>query len=324
MDELPPEIPISEQPDPKAVTFDLEKALSSVVSLRVEIPDDAFTAGSLGTERRGHGVVIGEGGLVLTIGYLIIEAESIWMLDAQGRAIPGDVVGYDQETGFGLIQALAPTGLTPMPIGNSGDLIVGEPVIFAGAGGLSQALKTEVVSIREFAGYWEYLLDEAIFTSPPHPFWGGGALIGFDGTLRGIGSLFVQDSATHMEPLDGNMVVPIDILKPILDDLKTSGRAQRPKRPWLGMFTAEATGKVLVAGMWNGGPAESAGLEIGDLVLEVDGTPVTGMADMLRRIWSVGEAGVDVPLIIFRDRGVKEIRVPSASREDYYKAPRLH
>ena len=182
MEELPPKIPTGMQPDPKDVSFDLDLALSSVVSVRTEIPDDAFTAGSLGTVRRGHGVVIAEGGLILTIGYLIIEAASIWMLDANGRAIPGDVVGYDQETGFGLIRALDPAGLTPLPIGQSGDLSVGEKVIFAGNGGRTQALKSRVVSIREFAGYWEYLLDQAIFTSPPHPFWGGGALIGADGT----------------------------------------------------------------------------------------------------------------------------------------------
>ena len=324
MEELPPKIPTGMQPDPKDVSFDLDLALSSVVSVRTEIHDDAFTAGSLGTVRRGHGVVIAEGGLILTIGYLIIEAASIWMLDANGRAIPGDVVGYDQETGFGLIRALDPAGLTPLPIGQSGDLSVGEKVIFAGNGGRTQALKSRVVSIREFAGYWEYLLDQAIFTSPPHPFWGGGGLIGADGTLLGIGSLFVQDSATPSEPLDGNMVVPIDILEPIIKDLMTSGRSQKPKRPWLGMFSAEATGQVLVAGMWDGGPAEAAGLEIGDLVMEVDGTPITGMADMLRHIWALGEAGVEVPLIIFRDRGIKEIRVPSASREDFYKTPRLH
>ncbi|HIE19538.1 MAG TPA: serine protease, partial [Rhodospirillales bacterium] len=238
MEELPPKIPTGMQPDPKDVSFDLALALSSVVSVRTEIPNDAFTAGSLGTVRRGHGVVIAEGGLILTIGYLIIEAASIWMLDANGRAIPGDVVGYDQETGFGLIRALGPAGLTLLPIGQSGDLSVGEKVIFAGNGGRTQALKSRVVSIREFAGYWEYLLDQAIFTSPPHPFWGGGALIGADGTLLGIGSLFVQDSATPSEPLDGNMVVPIDILEPIIKDLMTSGRSQKPKRPWLGMFSA--------------------------------------------------------------------------------------
>jgi len=324
MDELIPDIPPEMRPDPSAISFDLESALASMVSIRSEVPDDAFTAQTLGTERRGHGVVIREGGLVLTIGYLVVEAASVWMIDASGRAIAGHVLGYDQDTGFGLVQALDPGGLKPLPIGSSADLSEGEPVIFAGAGGRAMALSSQVVSIREFAGYWEYLLDDAIFTSPPHPFWGGGALIGADGTLRGIGSLFVQEAAQGNTALDGNMVVPIDLLNPILDDLATKGRADRPHRPWLGMFTAEAAGKIVVAGMWGGGPAENAGIEIGDLVLEVDGTPVTGMADMLRSIWALGSAGVEVPLIIFRDRSVREISVTSAARADFYKAPRVH
>ncbi len=317
---IPPEM----RPAPDDVGFDLDRALSSVVSLRAEVPDDAFTAGSLGTERRGHGVVIAEDGLVLTIGYLIVEAASVWLIDGAARAIPGHVIGYDQETGFGLVQALDPAGLTPIAVGRSSELNVGEPVIFAGSGGRAQAIKTHVASIREFAGYWEYLLDEAIFTSPPHPFWGGGALIGGDGTLRGIGSLFVQDSAADKKPLDGNMVVPIDLLEPILADLMTSGRSNRPRRPWLGLFTAEAVDKVVIAGLWEGGPAEKAGVEVGDLVLEIDGTPVNSMAEMFRCIWALGEPGVEVPLIVFRDKGVREIRVPSASREDYHKSPQMH
>jgi S1-C subfamily serine protease len=324
MDEPIPEIRPDMQPDPAKVPFDLERTLSAMVSIHTEIPEDAFTAATLGTERRGHGVVIRDGGLILTIGYLIVEAASIWMIDSTGRAIPGDVLGYDQETGFGLVQALEPIALPVIEIGRSGELSEGEPMIFAGAGGRAQALKTQVVSIREFAGYWEYLLDEAIFTTPPHPFWGGGALIGSDGTLRGIGSLFVQETVPGQDSLDGNMVVPIDLLGPILDDLVSTGRTQRPRRPWLGMFTAEAVGKVIVAGLWNGGPAEQAGIERGDLVLEVDGTPVTGMADMLRNIWSLGKAGIEVPLIIFRDHSIMEIRVPSARRSDYYKTPKLH
>jgi len=324
MDELPPEIPSEPRPKPSDVSFNLDQALASVVSVRAEIPEDGFTAGSLGTDRRGHGVVIREGGLVLTIGYLIVEAAQVWLIDSKGRAIAGHVAGYDQETGFGLIQALEKTDLKPMAIGRSGDLSEGEPVIFAGSGGRAQAVKTEVIWIREFAGYWEYLLDQAIFTSPPHPLWGGGALIGSDGTLRGIGSLFVQDAIKDREARDGNMVVPIDLLEPILDDLLISGRSSRPRRPWLGMFTAEAGGKVIVAGIWDRGPAETAGIEIGDLVLEVNGTPVTGMADMLRQIWAQGEAGVEVALIIFRERSIREIIIPSASREDYHKSPRLH
>jgi S1-C subfamily serine protease len=317
-------IPFHLRPEPSEVSFDLDLVLSSVVSVHAEIPDDAFTAEALGTDRRGHGIVITDDGLVLTIGYMIVEAASVWLIDSNGRAIAGTVAGYDQETGFGLIQALDPAGLKPMTIGRSAELGEGEPVIFAGSGGRSQALKTEIVGIREFAGYWEYLLDQAIFISPPHKFWGGGALIGADGTLRGVGSLYVQDAVPDADPRDGNMIVPIDLLGPILDDLITSGRSSRPRRPWLGLFSAETAGKVVVAGLWDGGPAEIAGVEIGDLVLEVNATPVTGMADMLRQIWALGDAGVEVPLIIFRERSIREIIIPSASREDYHKAPRLH
>jgi S1-C subfamily serine protease len=312
------------QPDPDEVPFDLERTLSAVVAVRAEVPDDGFTAQTLGTERRGHGVVIRDNGLVLTIGYLIVEATRVWLVDSAGRAAPGHVVGYDQETGFGLVQALEPLQAAPMPLGVSAALAVGDPVIFAGAGGRPQALATEVAAIREFAGYWEYLLDAAIFTAPPHPFWGGGALIGPDGKLCGIGSLFVQEVTPGEAQREGNMVVPIDILKPILDAMVTTGRSGRPRRPWLGMFTAEAVGKVVVAGMWNGGPAHKSGIEVGDLILEVDGQPVAGMPSLFRRIWSMGEAGVEVPLMIFRDRKILEIAVPSASRSDYHKAPKLH
>ena len=312
------------QPDPAEVSFDLDRVLKAVVAVRTEVPQDAFTAGTLGTERRGHGVVIRAGGLVLTIGYLIVEAATAWLVDAAGRAIHAHVVGYDQETGFGLVQALEPIVAEPIALGRSADLKVGDPVVFAGAGGRGQALAAEVAAVREFAGYWEYLLDAAIFTTPPHPLWGGGALIGPDGTLRGIGSLFVQEVVPGEKARDGNMVVPIDILKPVLDEMVTTGRARRMRRPWLGVFTAEAVGKVVVAGMWQGGPAENAGLEIGDLILEVDGLPVTGMAAMLRRLWSLGEAGVEVPLVVFRDRQILEITVRSASRSDFYKAPRMH
>ena len=200
MTDLAPKIPREFQPDPADLSFDLDLVLASVVSLRTDVPEDAFTAPTLGTERQGHGVVIRDGGLILTIGYLIVEAEQVWMIDSTGRAIAGHPLGYDQETGFGLIQALDPSGLKAVEIGRSGDLAQGDPVILAGAGGRTHALQSEIVSIREFAGYWEYLLDEALFISPAHPFWGGGALFGLDGTLRGIGSLYVQDAVSDNEP----------------------------------------------------------------------------------------------------------------------------
>jgi len=228
-----PQIDPALQPSPDDVGYDLERALSAVVALRTQIPEDALTASMLGTERAGHGVVIDERGLVLTVGCLVTEAETIWIVDNNGVATPGHALGYDQETGFGLVQALGRLNLPALPIGDSAALVVGDDVILAGHGGARNAVKARVVSKREFAGYWEYVLDEGIFTSPPHPSWGGAALLNKDGQLCGIGSLFVQQALPGERRHDGNLIIPIDLLKPIIEDMKRYGRRQKPARPWL-------------------------------------------------------------------------------------------
>lgn len=312
------------QPEPGQVSFDLDRTLSSVVFVHAKIPDNAYTASTLGPERAGHGVVIGDDGLILTIGYLIIEAESIWILDATGGVVEAHLVGYDQVTGFGLVQALGRLQLPVMEIGASAALQPGDPVIIAGHGGRQGAVSAEIVTKREFAGYWEYLLDEAIFTAPPHPFWGGGALIDDHGRLGGVGSLFVQHNAADGVSFDGNMVVPIDILRPVLDDLTKYGRSLQAPRPWLGVITAEAEGKVVVAALADGGPAEQADLRVGDLVVGVGGAPVNGLAAMFRSIWALGDAGIDVPLTVYRDGDALDIDVHSADRGDFLISPRLH
>ncbi len=321
---LGPAVDPSLRPDPATVRFDLEHALLSIVSLHTKIPESAFTASSLGDERSGHGVLIGDNGLILTIGYLIIEAETVWLLDGRGRAVQAHVVGYDQETGFGLVQALERLDLPVMELGSSAALDLGDSVIVAGNGGVAGAVAAEVVAKQEFAGYWEYVLDEALFTAPPHPFWGGAGLIDRHGRLGGIGSLFVQHNPGTAPSFDGNMVVPIDLLKPILDNLSTMGRSGRPPRPWLGLITAEADGKIVVAGLADGGPAERADIRVGDLVVGVGGAPVTGLAAMFRRIWSMGGAGVEVPLTVYRDGDALEINVRSGDRSDFLVSPRLH
>jgi len=323
-DPFDPEREKLSQPAPDDVSFDLDAALSSVVGISARTPSDAFTAQTLGTERSGNAVVIRGDGLILTIGYLITEAETIWIVDNAGRACTGHVVGYDQETGFGLVQALDKLDLPVLEIGSSAALSEGDPVIFAGHGGRGQAINAHVISKREFAGYWEYVLDEAIFTAPPHPNWGGGALLGYDGTLRGIGSLFVQQGQIKQAAVNGNMVVPIDLLAPILDDMLTYGKPNRPPRPWLGMFTAEVEDHLMVGGVSDGGPADQAGLQAGDLILDVDGAPVSELAQFYRRVWSHGDAGVEVPLCILRDGNPVEIRVFSATRAEFFKTPRLH
>jgi S1-C subfamily serine protease len=317
-------IPASAQPRAEDCAFDLERALAAVVAVRSEIPADAFTASILGTERAGNGVVIDDNGLILTIGYLITEAETVWLSAQGGTAAPAHVVGYDQASGFGLIQALGRLGVPALELGSAHASGVGDPVIIAGEGGLPRALKAAVVSKREFAGYWEYVLDEAIFTSPPHPSWGGAACIGADGRLQGVGSLFVQEARGEGIASQGNMIVPIDLLQPILNDLLTLGRVDRPPRPWLGMYTSEAEDTVFVAGVASGGPADKAGIKPGDFVLEVAGARVTELAATFRKIWSIGPAGSAIPLTIARDGALHRVTIHSADRNDFLKKPRLH
>lgn len=323
-DPFDPELTEITQPRPEDVSFDLASVLSSVVYIRTKISADAFTATSLGGERAGHGVVIRDDGLVLTIGYLITEAQSVWLIHGEGKATEGHVVGYDRETGFGLVQAFEPLGLSAMEIGDSATLEEGDPVIVAGYGGQPAAINARVIAKREFAGYWEYVLDEGIFTAPPHPVWGGAALIGEDGKLLGIGSLFIQQAFPDEEPMNGNLIVPIDLLKPILDDLVKYGRADKPSRPWLGMSTMDGEGGLMIAKVADGGPANSADVRAGDVVLEIDGDPVDQLAAMYRKIWALGAAGVEVPMTVLREGDEVEIRVRSGSRADYLKSPPLH
>ena len=318
------EIPQTAQPRQEELSYDLERALSAIVSVRTQIPDDAMTAKMLGTERAGHGVLIRENGLIVTIGYLVTEAETIWIVDNKGGATAGHTVAYDQETGFGLIQALGQLDLPALEMGSSADVSEGEAVVLAGHGGRENAISARVQAKREFAGYWEYLLDEAIFTAPPHPTWGGAGLIGHDGTLRGIGSLFVQQIISGGDLFNGNMVVPIDILKPIMDELLTYGRTEQSARPWLGMMTTEMDDALVVAGVTEGGPAQRADVRVGDFVLGVGGQPVKELAEMFRRVWATGEAGVGIPLTLSRDGEMLDLTVQSVNRSDLLKSPQVH
>jgi S1-C subfamily serine protease len=260
---------------------------------------------------------------VLTIGYLITEAETVWLHFNDGRVVSGHVLGYDQETGFGLVQALARLDLPMLPLGHSGGTSIGERVVIGGAGGRKASVAGQIVAKQEFAGYWEYVLDEAIFTAPAHPNWGGTALIGARGDLQGIGSLQLEQPREQgTEHL--NMVVPIDLLKPIYEDLLTLGRRNQPPRPWLGLYATEVNDRVVVVGMSSRGPARKADLRTGDVVLAVGGTEVSDLAGLFRRIWAQGNAGVDVPLTVYRDGKTFELKVPSADRRRFLKAPRLH
>jgi S1-C subfamily serine protease len=317
-------VPLSVQPKPNDYDYDLDVALSSIVAIRAQIPHDAFTAGVLGTERAGHGVLIRANGLVLTIGYLITEAESVWLQTGNGHIVPGHALAYDHETGFGLVQALAPLDMPPLPLGRSGNASVGEYVVVGGAGGRQRSVAARIVAKQEFAGYWEYVLDDAIFTAPAHPHWGGAALIGPKGDLLGIGSLQLEQRRVPDIVQHINMIVPIDVLKPVLDDILVSGRPNRPPRPWLGLYAAEIEDRVVIVGLAEGGPAQRADLRQGDIILAVSGVEVETLLALFRRIWSLGPAGVEVPLTVLRDGETIELRVTSGDRNSYLKKPRLH
>lgn len=317
------EIPANLQPQPDDYRFDLERALNGVVGLRANVPDDAFTAGTLGTERIGNGAIIRDDGLVLTIGYLITEAETIWLITADGRAVPACPVAYDGNSGLGLVQALGKLGQPALQLGDSDRLSVGADVIMAAAGGRRHAIETRVVSRQEFAGYWEYVLDEAIFIAPAHPFWSGSALIAEDGTLLGTGSLSLQQG-DGPKRADMNMVVPVSLLRGVLDDMLALGRPKAPPRPWLGIYAMEGDEGLIVGGLSEKGPAARAGLRQGDRILGVGDEDVTELATLWRKVWQAGPAGATVLLRVGRDGTRLAVRVTSADRQSFLRPPKLH
>ena len=318
------------QPKSGETQFDLSRALDAMVLVRSEIPEDGFTAGVLGTERGGYGVVIRADGLVLTIGYLITEATQVWLTTNRGAVVAGYPLAYDQATGFGLIQPLGKLDAPHLERGIAADVKVGDAVFAIGHGGRGHALKTRLIERREFAGYWEYLLDEALFTSPAHPQWGGAALLDAQGGLIGIGSLLIEQETTSQsdgkskgESMHVNMFVPIDLLNPILEAMLQTGRSQHPPHPWLGLYTQESEGKLVIGQLAPGGPGERAGIRVGDVVLGVDATRARGLADLFRATWKLGAAGVEVPLMISRGGDVLRKMVKSADRNDFLKKPNL-
>jgi len=316
-------IPDQLQPQPGGVGFDLDAALRSIVLVHAAIPEDAFTASVLGTERMGNGVVIRADGLVLTIGYLITEAETIWLTTHAGTAVAAHPLAYDQATGFGLVLPLGAVSLPVLPLGSAAPTPVGSEVIVMSHGGIKHALKAKLVAKREFAGYWEYLLDEALFTSPAHPHWSGAALVGLDGKLLGIGSLFVQEPINDQAE-QANMFVPADLLAPILDAMASTGRSPVAPRPWLGMYSTELQGHLFVGGLTEGGPAARAGVRVRDMILEVADQRVSTLAELYRSVWSLGPVGTEIPLTLVRRGTHVSVKIQSADRNDFLRKPRRH
>jgi len=295
---------------------ELAQLLEAVVRVHTEIPSDARTAAYLGTQRDGAGVVIDDAGLVVTIGYLITEAMGAEVTTGSGQVSRADVVGFDVVSGLGLLRAAERLAVKPMPIGTAKGLAEETPVVVAGAGGPETVRPAVVVSRRTFAGYWEYLLEDAIFTAPPHPAWSGAALLGPDGKLVGIGSLVVSDAKAD---LPGNMFVPIDRLPPVMGDLLTLGRPSAPSRPWLGVNLRELDGKLVISRVASDGPSDKAGVRHGDQVTAIDGAPVRELADFYRTLWRRGDAGVTVRLSLTRQGEEREIEVETIDRYRYFK-----
>jgi S1-C subfamily serine protease len=290
----------------------VEDLVTAVVRINTHITPDGRTVQGLGREREGSGILIDADGLVLTIGYLMVEAYAAEVVDNNGRTVPANVVGYDHETGFGLLRTIEPLKLKPMPLGKSADVREGDPVLIASFGGPAMVK-------REFAGSWEYLLDEALFTAPPHPAWSGAALISREGKLVGVGSLIVGDAARGGDKVPGNMFVPIDRLAPILGDLIAAGRTAGAGRPWLGLNTEALRGRLFVSRVTPGGPAEKAGIKSGDVIVGVSGEEAKSLADFYRKVWAQGTAGATVALDVLQDSQVRRFEVKSINRLDHLK-----
>ena len=311
-----PAQPSSEEAAPYQNLID---AANAVVAVKVQALANARSAQTLGTERLGSGVVIAPSGLVLTIGYLILEADDVQVTTGSGRTVAATVAAYDHATGFGLLRPVAPLDVKPIHLGNSTQVTELDRLMIAAAGGQDAVSVATVVSRRRFAGYWEYLIDGAIFTSPPRGDHSGAALINKEGELVGIGSLLVMDAMTPGERLPGNMFVPIDLLKPILDEMIATGRQKAAKRPWLGLSSLEEDGRIKVLRVSEGGPADEAGITPGDILLSMGGVKLEKLDEFYRRLWSSGAPGVEVTLRVLHGADVRDVHVRSIDRLDFVR-----
>ncbi len=321
---LHPSLKSADLPTIDDLPFDVDEVSARVVQVKAETTPDALTAQMLGNEREGSGVVIDDDGLILTIGYIILEAAEVTITTDAGMISSAEVVGYDYESGFGLVKATLPLAVSPLAIGDPGPLKENDPALIAAYGGHENIMTALVVSRREFAGYWEYMLDDAFFTSPPHPSWSGAAMVGMDGKLLGLGSLFVNDALPGSGGLPGNMFIPISLLEPILPAMLSRRFGAQQPRPWLGLFTAETLGHLVVTGVMPDGPADDAGLEPGDIILRVAEQRVKSLPELYKAIWGLGEAGVIVPMTLVRDGDAKEVGVRSVDRYDFFRMPSTH
>jgi S1-C subfamily serine protease len=301
------------------IPLDAERLFKAVVKVHSRAVPEARSSEALGEEREGSGVVIGADGLVLTIGYLVIEADDVKITDQHGRSVAARIVASDQATGLALLRTVTPIDATPVPLGESAKTAEREPVMVVNNSGVDDVTLAYIVSRRPFTGNWEYMLDQAIFTSPPTLNWSGAALIDHNGRLLGVGSLIVRDALNGSHALPGNMFVPIDALKPVLDELLANGKRSGAARPWLGVSADEQLGRLLVTRVSPESPGEAAGIQVGDIILAVGDEGVRSQAEFYQKIWGRGPAGTEIPLRILQGIDIKEVSVRSIDPVDYFK-----
>ena len=301
--------------------MDAEQFFHSIVKVETRAVPNARSLASLGAEREGTGIVIDADGLILTIGYLIVEADDVQISDDRGRHVPGRVVAYDHATGLGLVRAVVPLDAPALTLGESGKLADGAPVMIVSSGGADDVTLARVVAKRPFTASWEYQLDQAIFTSPPAMNWSGAALVDKDLKVVGVGSLIVREATSGDAPLPGNMFVPIDALKPILADLVKSGHRAGPSRPWLGVAADEVEGRLVVTRVSPDGPADAAGVRPGDIILAVAGDGVRTQDEFYRKVWGRGAAGAEIPLRVLQGVEVRDLKLRSIDRVAYFRPP---
>ena len=306
----------------------LQRAQQAVLGVQAVAVEDARSARTLGKARSGSGVLIGADGLVLTIGYLVLEAEAVALVHGDGRLVPARVLGYDVATGFGLLQALTPLGLEPAPLGRSGAVVAEQPLMIASGGGDGAVSVAQLVSRRDFAGYWEYHIEAALFTAPPRRDHSGAGLFNSAGELVGIGSLLVADAAGSVEgrtdgvgggagqrpQRSGNLFVPVDLLTPILAELRARGFSAASRRAWLGLNCAVLDGRIRVLRVSDDSPADVAGLVAGDGILRIDGTEVHAVDQLWKTLWAGGAPEREISLEIERDNLVQTLKVFSVDR----------
>ncbi len=297
----------------------MQPPYDAIVSIKAHIPEDAMSAGLLGSERFGHGARIRPDGLIATIGYVINEAEQVWIGSRDGKTVPGFVVGYDFDSGLGLVKPTLPLQGPAIEIGSAAELMVGDAVTVVASGRADTGLDAHVVAKREFAGRWEYLIEDAVFTAPAHDSWSGAALVDSRGRLCGLGSLAIQEFEIGDTVTTVNMFVPIDLLMPIIDEICAHGRSLAPPRPWLGLLVHDYEDQLQVVGVYRNCPADRAGLKPGDLILDVDGERVDRLADLFRQVWELGSAGVEVPVTVLRNTERLEIVIRSADRATFQR-----